>query len=263
MAPIAHHTILGALALLEKLGTRFGTVIDVGCADGHFIVEQKVNGLLKGASVLNIDPLADYEPSLQRIQAAIGGHYRICAIGERDGEIAISTGAHPYWASTRPAGDAYWDRILGAPAQTTAVKLRRLDDLVAELALKPPFLLKLDVQGGEVGVLRGAPRTLGETDAVIVEVDIEDFAPIHAALEQAGLVLFDLTQFNRAPDETLGWFYPIYVSRRVAAMRQRGFWTESQTPEIVAMQQERRRLVAQMLDQQLPRLDLARRMGML
>lgn len=101
------------------------------------------------------------------------------------------------------------------------------------------------------------------TEGLIVEADIADFAAIHAHLDQAGLVLFDVTEMNRAPDGTLDWFYPVDVSRTLAEKRRRGFWEAGRTPEIVAMQQERRRRVLQMPDEQLPRLDLARRMGVL
>lgn len=139
MSGVAPNTFTGAIALMERLGARFATVIDVGSADGHFVVSHKALGLLKGAVPLNVDPLAIYEPSLQRVQADLGGAHRICALV--DGEVEIATGAHPYWASTRPAGDAYGDRLSGTPEGTVRVRRRRLDDLVAEIGLNPPFLL--------------------------------------------------------------------------------------------------------------------------
>lgn len=258
---LEHHTAPAAVALMERLGARFGTVIDAGCADGHFFIELKSLGLFKGAAIFNIDAQAIYEPSLKRIQAAIGGHYRICALGSTRGEIELAGGAHPYWSSPRPADDPYWQRVDGARGATTRVPLERLDDLVNELALKPPFLLKLDVQGAEVDVLRGAAATLARTEGVVIEADIDDFAGIHAALDAAGMTLFDLAYFNRAPDQTLGWFYPVYVSRALAARRARQFWDPKDTADIVAQQEARRRRILQLLDQQLPRLELGRRMG--
>src|SRR5215475_2774524 len=61
-----------------------------------------------------------------------------------------------------------------------------LDMLVDKLALKPPFLLKLDVQGAEESVLDGAPSVLRNTHVVICEADIEDFQDINGALVKAG-----------------------------------------------------------------------------
>ncbi|MBM3522132.1 MAG: hypothetical protein FJX57_04180 [Alphaproteobacteria bacterium] len=97
---------------------------------------------------------------------------------------------------------------------------------------------------------------------MIIEADIDDFAGIHAALAAAGMTLFDLAYFNRAPDHTLGWFYPVYVSRALAARRVRRFWDPKHTADVVAQQEARRLRIQQLLDQQLPRLELARRMGM-
>lgn len=87
MSGVAPNTFTGAIALMERLGARFATVIDVGSADGHFVVSHKALGLLKGAVPLNVDPLAIYEPSLQRVQADLGGAHRICARGDGDGEV--------------------------------------------------------------------------------------------------------------------------------------------------------------------------------
>ncbi|MBL8702183.1 MAG: FkbM family methyltransferase [Alphaproteobacteria bacterium] len=258
---LEHHSAPSAIALMERLGARFGTVIDAGCADGQFFVELKSIGLLRGASVFNVDAQAVYEPTLKRIKAAIGGDYRICALGAEPGELALGVGAHPYWSSPRPADDPYWDRVDGAKGAPIKVPMHRLDDLVRELDLKPPFLLKLDVQGAEVDVFRGAPETLARTEGVIVEADIDDFAAIHSALDAAGMALFDLAYFNRAPDQTLGWFYPVYVSRALAQRRARRLWDAKDTPAAVAMQDARRQRIKQALDQQLPRLELARRMG--
>jgi len=47
---LEHHTAPAAIALMERLGARFGTVIDAGCADGHFFDELKSLGLFKGAA---------------------------------------------------------------------------------------------------------------------------------------------------------------------------------------------------------------------
>ena len=71
--------------------------------------------------------------------------------------------------------------------KSVTVPVMTLDALVSELDLKPPFLIKMDVQGAEAKVLRGARRVLTETLAIISEADIADFQTINAEVVAAGL----------------------------------------------------------------------------
>src|SRR6478735_8702583 len=97
---------------LERLfgkGLRYGTVIDIGCADGNFFLDHM--RLFLGAVPMNIDANDLYKDSLKAIKKAVGGDYRIAAITDHVGTIEFTQAAHPYWASLRPEGDAYWSRI--------------------------------------------------------------------------------------------------------------------------------------------------------
>jgi hypothetical protein len=49
------------------------------------------------------------------------------------------------------------------------VRAQRLDDLLAGRTLPRPWVMKLDTQGAEARVLRGAARTVAELDALVVE----------------------------------------------------------------------------------------------
>lgn len=54
-------------------------------------------------------------------------------------------------------------------SDSVAVEIDTLDCALAKLKLPTPYFLKLDTQGTEVRVLRGAQRTLENTSAVLVE----------------------------------------------------------------------------------------------
>jgi FkbM family methyltransferase len=55
------------------------------------------------------------------------------------------------------------------------VPVERLDDWITQHQLSPPELLKLDVQGGELEVLRGAKQSLIKTKAILAEVSFKEF----------------------------------------------------------------------------------------
>ena len=112
--------------------------------------------------------------------------------------------------------------------------------LARELSLVPPYLLKLDVQGAEEVVLRGAREVLQNCEAVISEADIEDFQKLNRMLADAGFFLYDITQLQRVGDGTLGWFYPIYLNNRLAQLQPNSFWDPRHNDHVIRKQVERR-----------------------
>jgi FkbM family methyltransferase len=234
---------------LAKKGVRWSTVVDIGCADGQFFLDDM--RWFEGAVPVNIDASPIYEESLKAIKEVVGGHYRICAITDHVGEIEFTESVHPYWSSVRAAGDLYWSRVNDLTKTTVKVPATTLDTLAGELALKPPFLIKLDVQGAELAALTGARRVLEETTVVIVEADIDDFQTINSALVASGFELYDITFISRVEDGTLGWFYPVYVSKKLD-VRPVSFWDAKHNDAVIGIQDARRqanrKAIAEMLN---------------
>jgi hypothetical protein len=95
----------------------------------------------------------------------------------------------------------------GAPLEPRSVPVVTLDDLARERSLVAPFGLKLDTEGFELEVLRGARRFLEDTLFVVAEVSITrrfeggyTFAQFIAEMDQRGfrLVTFlDLVGLRR------------------------------------------------------------------
>jgi FkbM family methyltransferase len=200
-------------------------------------------GLFPGAVPVNIDANGLYEASLAEIKRVIGGHYRISAITDHEGDIEFTSSRHPYWSSLRPEGDPYWRRINKLSAAKSVVRATTLDALYKELSLTPPFLLKLDVQGAEEEALRGANSLLKETHVIICEADIDDFPNINRLLEREGFVLYDIMELSHTADGTLGWFYPFYINRNLDVARPREFWNEKDNEAVITMQVERRNAI--------------------
>lgn len=247
-------TWAASLGLLIQKGLHFGSYIDIGCADGYFGLAFWRGGLFRHTSIINIDANPVYEPSLRKIRDAIGGDYRICAVDDRDGTIDLHTSVHPYWASAAAPEDPYWNAIYGQMGGKVTVPCRRLDSIVEELAPKPPYAIKLDVQGLEARVLRSGPRTLASTAAVVCEVLVHNFREINTELEKAGFELHDLTDSSRTPEHALGWFYATYLHRDYAAFGTSQHWLETDNEAIIAQQHRRREDLLARIDAMVSRI---------
>jgi FkbM family methyltransferase len=252
--PIYHMVIQ-----LWRGGMRFGSLIDVGCADGHFGVLLAEKGPLRDGVILNIDAQEDYRGSLHAIQQALGGHYAICALSDKDGgTVEITRGTHPYWSSLRPAGDPYWKSHNDQHGARVKVPRRTLDALIAELGLPGPYLVKLDIQGAEAAALRGAKRTLRNTEAVVVEVLIDDFAAIHQVLHDSGFVLFDMRQFSYTTINTLSSFDALYIAGRHRALLRQKTFDPAIGEQLIAAHEERRRSLQKHIAETLERFRAGR-----
>lgn len=236
-------TITDTLRLLAAKGLRYQTVIDLGCADGHFFVQHYGLGMFAGAVPVNVDANPIYEPSLKAIRDTLGGHYVIAAATDRAGEIELTLGSHPYWSSLLAENDPYWQRMNKLHTGKLKVPAVTVDLLARQFALQPPFLIKLDIQGAELAVLKGARETLRETDVLICEIDLAEFHHLDRVMTEEGFSLFDLTELRRLADQSLSWFYPIYLNLRQDRIRNRRLWDPSLDQTVTEMQRKRREQV--------------------
>lgn len=244
----------GSLQVLAQRGLRAGAFVDIGCADGHHGLFALLSGFLPAAQLVNIDANPIYEPTLRRIQSVVGGHYRISAVSDRAGTVEFHGSAHPYWASAVSADDEYWASINGQRGAATVIPCRTLDELLGDMELVPPYILKLDIQGLEAAALRGAVATLPRTAVVICEMLMAEFHPLHSLLGERGFDLFDITNLHRTQAETLGWFDGVYLNRAFAGLVPRETWAAEHNAEVIRLQEERRRGVLAGIDALLAQL---------
>jgi hypothetical protein len=125
----------------------------------------------------------------------------------------------------------------GFERNVLTLPMTTLDEVSGATTLKGPVLLKLDVQGYELEVLRGGPRTLTLAEVVLLEVSLLEYnqgAPLMpevvAFMNSAGFVPYDVCgQFRRESDAALCQIDIIFVQRNSALRAKKPFWNQDPT----------------------------------
>ena len=119
--------------------------------------------------------------------------------------------------------------------------MRRLDDVIGESAIGHPLpkglLLKLDVQGYELEVLRGGKSTLANAEFLILETSLlpyneggATFADVLGFMNDAGFVSYDFCgQFRRRSDWALCQTDVAFVRRDSPLRGAKKFWANEPT----------------------------------
>jgi FkbM family methyltransferase len=166
---------IGSLELLE-IASRVGirAIYDIGANVGTWTLLAKA--LHPQATVEAFEPLPRHLTEFRRNVAQLSGtSLHEVALGASNGSAVMHVMDFSDASSLLPP--APMSRVHFGVSESASVELmvRRLDDYRLEHSLPIPDLLKLDVQGYELEVLRGAPQTLAAAKAVIAEVSFVEY----------------------------------------------------------------------------------------
>jgi FkbM family methyltransferase len=205
---------------VESAARPVASLIDVGCAFGT----PEFYGLNKEASLLLVDPVAEYVPWIEKILAHRPGKYAITALGALAGEVELNveldaptrSSALRRTALTRTSG-----RV-----ERRVVPVATLDSLVESLELRPPYGIKIDTEGYELEVLRGATQTLAKSELVIAETSVlprfersYSFLELLQYLDQAGFEVHGVVSAQADPQGLIRYLDVAFVPKRERAAR--------------------------------------------
>lgn len=234
--------VLTTLKLLQVYGLPVQTILDIGAAEGSFFPLRHQAELYLDASHFFIDAMEENKPAYEMVAAGFGGGYEICALANLRGEIELSIDPgfyNTHIGGIQPSQTAYGKR---------RVPVRPLDDVVRAHGLRGPFLLKLDVQGAELDVLRGATETLREATIVTLEAQVCHFRDTlldHMTFLRAnGFVLYDITNLSYyQSDHTLYQCLATFIPQRLDFRRMTPHQDPARAEQEKLRLQDRRRQV--------------------
>jgi FkbM family methyltransferase len=196
----------GLVALLASQLAQGGTLIDAGAHVGLVSIAVAARS---NARCIAFEPAPDNAACLARNVArhALGARIELHALALSDRSGVVQLGLSPDNGGDHHVLGA--DEALAADWREQTVACARLDDVLGARTLARPALLKLDTQGSEVRILRGAQRVLEQLDAVVLEywpaglARVGDRAsmlePLLARFEWAAVLPQDERSFSLAP----------------------------------------------------------------
>jgi FkbM family methyltransferase len=196
-----------------------GVVIDLGANEGNFTAA--VLAFAPTARVLAVEPAP---AARARLEARFAGEPGVTvvpkAVAERSGTATLHLTAHDHNSSLHaPRADMqalYEDPGWGV-VETVEVPTVTLDELAGEERIA---VVKLDVQGAELEVLRGAGHALANTRAVLMEVtfvshyhDDAGFQALNRRMLDAGFDLVSISEPGRTASGETTWADACYARR--------------------------------------------------
>jgi FkbM family methyltransferase len=193
-------------SLFHKLG--INCVIDVGANRGQFGSQLRDFGY--AGRIASFEPVRDTFERLTRTAAGHAGSWELFqyALGaaETKEEINVSEGTE-FSSFLAPREDSQ-SRFPGNHVERTeAVQVKRLDDVLDECAKgleSPRIYLKMDTQGYDLEVIKGAERSLPKIVALQTEVSFQaiyhgmnGFADSICTLGTRGFDVFDFVPVTR------------------------------------------------------------------
>lgn len=214
----------GLLGHLRANGFTPSAIVDVGAFVGDWA--RMASSVFPEAELVMIEGNPENEGTLRGVQRALGprARYYISLLGAENREDVLFY--------QQGSGSSAREELTSFEKRTINLRMRRLDTLLSDRQPRSPALLKLDVQGAELDVLRGGMEVLRSAEVVILEVALLPYnrgAPLCAEvvgfMDGAGYSVFDFCgQFRRESDNALFQTDIVFVRKQSHLRAPRKFW---------------------------------------
>lgn len=166
---MVRHRVAAAIEHLEAIRhCAAATLVDIGANKGQFSLAFRA--IRHDASIVAFEPLdeaADIYMALFKGDARVTLHRVALAEAEAEAEFHVTDRRDS--SSLLKPGQGQSDAFHVVEERTIKVQVKRLDACVALAQMARPIMVKIDVQGAELGVLRGS-GALEAADFIYVEL---------------------------------------------------------------------------------------------
>ncbi|MEN0052115.1 MAG: FkbM family methyltransferase [Mucilaginibacter sp.] len=202
-----------------------GVIMDVGANIGNYSVM-----LRKNAIALPIFAFEPHPAAFQKLhEAAVAYHFT--AVPEGAGEESSMAAIYDYQGDGGSEHASMYKGVIEhlheGKAEEVAIALTTIDDFVADHNISKIALLKIDTEGHELSVLKGASKTIAAGIAEVIQMEFNEMNIISRTfLKDIVDILPGYNFYRMLPDglKALGPYnstnYEIFAFQNIVAMKQ-------------------------------------------
>lgn len=186
---------IDSFSQLRRLGFKPNIIFDVGASDGTWSVE--LANIFPHANYFLFEPLPECQSKLENlVKTRSNFRYFDCALGACDAVIDFNqhAGQSSFFASPQWLG------------KKTRVSVHPLDELLSKQSIPWPDLLKADIQGYELEMLKGAGKCLENCSFLLLELSWLQIyeggctaGEVMGYLAERGFHVFDICSYSMRP----------------------------------------------------------------
>jgi FkbM family methyltransferase len=181
---------------MKKLGFEPRFILDIGAYEGEW--SKKMSSIFPAAEIMMVEGQTEKAQILNEIcKTTTKFTFETALLGATDDEVKFNK----YETASSILKE---NNITNAVVETRTLKT--LDSIVDQKTIEGPVLLKIDTQGYELEILKGAAHFLKKVDVVLLEVSMLNIyidSPlvdeVIVFMKEKGFYLYDICSIIRRP----------------------------------------------------------------
>jgi FkbM family methyltransferase len=165
---------LELLELIKKDGFNNGVIFDIGANIGTWTVLAK--SIFPNAEIHGFEPLSNHIQKFgENTKGLSNAHIHSFCLGDENKDMTMNVTSFSDASSILDVAPLVYEQFNIEKNSEEKVEVKRLETLIDEGKLPVPDVMKLDVQGYELEVLKGAGKYLNQVNYLIVEVSFKEY----------------------------------------------------------------------------------------
>jgi FkbM family methyltransferase len=195
---------------LAQRGFSPNGIIDIGAYHGEW--SRLISRIYPNIPILMIEAQAEKRAQLEAVCIQLPqAKFELCLLGNKEGAEATF--------NVMEAGSSLYSERSNVPRTRRTLTIHTLDRVIDKYSeLRTPLLIKLDVQGAELDVLKGGSHALSMAEVVQLEVALmnynegaPDLKDVLKFMAEYGFAFFDICGFIKATPKYLAQIDVMFV----------------------------------------------------